>query len=433
MAGDSRMNTLVACHECDTLHRLNDRLAKQDVAHCACCNGSLSHFMPANALERSLSLHISALFLFIIANIFPFVTLKMSGRAELDVLMSGPVALFSIGNFDIALLVLLTSIVFPLLTMLGALYLLIPAHFGFLARGAGPVFRLLRRIMPWSMLGVFMLGAIIAAVKLLDLAHLEFGISLAAFIALLPVIVIAQQNFDSLLFWPHQTVAEADHCTAPGLARRQGLLHCHTCSALVKQPGHDSRVFCPRCGDSLHMRKPNSETRTWALLITGMMLFIPANTFPIMTVVIFGQGEPNTILAGVIHLIDAGMWPLGLIVFFASIMVPLIKFAAILFLLLSVRRHSTWRPDDRTLLYRVTEAIGPWSMVDIFVIGLLTSLVNFGALANIQPDIAVSFFAGTVVVTMFAAQSFDPRLIWDAIDRSSEMAPAASPPGQENG
>jgi len=164
-----------------------------------------------------------------------------------------------------------------------------------------------------------------------------------------------------------------------------------------------------------------------------MMLFIPANTFPIMTVVIFGQGEPNTILAGVIHLIDAGMWPLGLIVFFASIMVPLIKFAAILFLLLSVRRNSSWRPEDRTLLYRVTEAIGPWSMVDIFVIGLLTSLVNFGALANIQPDIAVSFFAGTVVVTMFAAQSFDPRLIWDAIDRSSEMAPAASPPGQENG
>jgi len=435
MAGDSRMNTLVACHECDTLHRLNDRLAKQDVAHCACCNGSLSHFMPANALERSLSLHISALFLFIIANIFPFVTLKMSGRAELDVLMSGPVALFSIGNFDIALLVLLTSIVFPLLTMLGALYLLIPAHFGFLARGAGPVFRLLRRIMPWSMLGVFMLGAIIAAVKLLDLAHLEFGISLIAFIALLPVIVIAQLNFDSSLFWPRQTIVEAENGTGPqgGAARQHGLLHCHTCSALVKQPGHDSRVFCPRCGDSLHMRKPNSETRTWALLITGMMLFIPANTFPIMTVVIFGQGEPNTILAGVIHLIDAGMWPLGLIVFFASIMVPLIKFAAILFLLLSVRRNSSWRPEDRTLLYRVTEAIGPWSMVDIFVIGLLTSLVNFGALANIQPDIAVSFFAGTVVVTMFAAQSFDPRLIWDAIDRSSEMAPAASPPGQENG
>jgi len=219
-------------------------------------------------------------------------------------LVSGPMALVSIGSFDIALLVFLTSILFPLLTMLGALYLLIPAHFGFLARGAGPVFRLLRRIMPWSMLGVFMLGAIIAAVKLLDLAQLELGISLIAFIALLPVIVIAQLNFDSSLFWPQQTIVEEKNGTGlqGGAARQHGLLHCHTCAALVKQPEHDSRVFCPRCGDSLHIRKPNSEARTWALLITGMMLFIPANTFPIMTVVIFGQGEPNTILAGVIHL-----------------------------------------------------------------------------------------------------------------------------------
>jgi len=422
--GGTGMSSLVACHECDALHQSGDRPGKGDVVHCACCNASLFRFMPANSVERSLTLHLSALVLFIIANSFPFVTLKMSGREEMDVLLSGPVALFSIGSIDIALLVLLTSVLLPLLTMLGALYLLIPAHLGFLARGAGPVYRLLHRIMPWSMLGVFMLGAIVAAVKLLDLAHLEFGISLIAFIALLPVLVIAQQNFGSLLFWPHQTVEDTDNGKVPlhGVARQHGLLHCHTCSALVQQPDQGNRLFCPRCGDSLHMRKPNSITRTWALLITGMMLFIPANIFPIMTVVIFGQGEPSTILAGVIHLFDAGMWPLGLIVFIASIMVPVIKFSAILFLLLSVGRRSSWRPADRAFLYRVTETIGSWSMIDIFVIGLLTSLVNFGALASIRPDIAASFFAGTVVMTMLAAQSFDPRLIWDAMDATDAGA-----------
>jgi len=113
------------------------------------------------------------------------------------------------------------------------------------------------------------------------------------------------------------------------------------------------------------------------------------------------------------------MWPLGLIVFFASIMVPLTKLLALVFLLVSVQRRSGWRPEDRTRLYRITEIIGSWSMVDIFIIGILTSLVSLDAIATIRPGIAASYFAAAVVVTMIAAQSFDPRLIWDALDEES--------------
>ncbi len=411
---------ILACRECDALHRLKVRLRPGHIVLCSRCHALLHTFMHPNAREHCLALHVAALMLFALANFFPFLTLKISGREATDMFVSATTALFAIGSVDIAILVLLTSVVFPLLTMLGALYLLIPARFGRQAPAAGTVFRLVRRITPWSMLGVFMLGVIIAIVKLLDMAELEFGVALFAFLALLPVYVLAQQGFRAALFWPVQRAipGHGEPCL-PGRARDHGLVHCHTCGWLM--PGHEAPVRCPRCADTVHARKPDSIARTWALLITGVMLFIPANVFPIMTVIQLGDGEPNTIFGGVVHLIEAGMWPLGLIVFFASIIVPISKFVVILFLLLSVRRGSGWRAQDRTRLYRVTESIGSWSMVDIFVIGLLASLVHFGNIIQIRPEIAASFFAATVVVTMLAAQSFDPRLIWDRLAESQEQ------------
>jgi len=133
----------------------------------------------------------------------------------------------------------------------------------------------------------------------------------------------------------------------------------------------------------------------------------------VMTVIRFGQGEPNTIVGGVMHLIGGGMWPLAMLVFFASFVVPLSKIAVLVLLLVTVRRGSAWRPRDRTLLYRVTEVVGAWSMVDIFLVGILAALVNLGALATVRPGVGAVFFGAAVVLTMLAAASFDPRLIWD--------------------
>jgi len=407
------MRGLIACHECDALHQLLS-LPDDTAAHCARCD-ALLYSQRHGAADYSLALHLAALVLLLIANTFPFMSLKIAGRMETDMLLSGPMALFSLGMGDIGLLVLLTSIGFPLITVLAAIYLLLPLRMGMTAPATGAVFRMVRRLMPWSLLGVFMLSVMIAVVKLLDMATVIPGIGLFAMLALLPVAVMAQQSFDASLFWPHEFGNEK----TPGLtgsALSHRLLHCHTCSLLVSA---DS-TYCPRCGDRLHARKPESITRTWALLIAATVLFIPANVLPIMTVIRFGQGEPSTILGGVVHLISAGMWPLGMIVFFASIMVPACKLIALVYLLLSVQRRSNWRPEDRTRLYRVTEMIGSWSMVDIFVIGLLTSLVSLDALATIRPGLAASFFAGMVVLTMYAAMSFDPRLIWDAATGSGQ-------------
>lgn len=414
----SHITGLIACHECDALHRLSP-LPDHAAAYCVRCNALLYRDRP-QAVDHSLAMHLAALVLFVIANTFPFMSLKMAGRVEMDMLVSGPMALFAIGMGDIGLLVLLTSIVFPLLTLSAAIYLLLPLRFGQPAPGTGLVFRMVRHLMPWSMLGVFMLAVLIAIVKLLDLASIEPGISLFAFAALLPIAVMAQQSFESTLFWPHRYVVDkqdAVHDNAPGgRAIDHRLVHCHDCAMLVDQ----SKLHCPRCGSHLHARKPDSLTRTWALLLTAVLLLFPANLLPIMTVIQFGQGEPSTILSGVVHLIAAGMWPLGLIVFFASIMVPVSKLVALVYLLLTVKRGSKWRPDDRTRLYRMTEVIGSWSMVDIFIIAILTSLVSLDALATIRPGPAASFFAAAVVTTMLAAQSFDPRLIWDVISDNEE-------------
>lgn len=201
-------------------------------------------------------------------------------------------------------------------------------------------------------------------------------------------------------------------------AAQAGIFNCHVCHQLSQAwhvPVHDHAV-CPRCGASLHVRKPNSLARTWAFTLTAFILYIPANVFPVMTVISFGDGEADTILSGVMHLLAGGMWPLALLVFFASILVPMAKLIMLTILLLSVQFKSQQRPRDRTVLYRITEAVGRWSMIDIFMISILVALVKLDAIATIEPGAGATSFAAVVVITMFAAMSFDPRLIWDAME-----------------
>jgi paraquat-inducible protein A len=189
---------------------------------------------------------------------------------------------------------------------------------------------------------------------------------------------------------------------------------CHACGFLARLPhadGHGMR--CPRCAEALHARKPRSLERTWALVIAAVICYVPANVLIIMTITSLGKPEPSTILSGVIYLLHHGMWPLALVVFIASVFVPLMKILILVFLLVSVHRSSRWRPVERTRLYRLTEAIGRWSMVDIYVVTILVALVKLGNLATIEAGPAAVFFGGVVVLTMLAAESFDPRLIWD--------------------
>jgi paraquat-inducible protein A len=190
---------------------------------------------------------------------------------------------------------------------------------------------------------------------------------------------------------------------------------CRSCHLLSRPPGVEGsvQILCPRCGGPLHSRKPNSIARTWALILAAYVLYVPANVLPITKVTSLGKTQLDTIMSGVIYFIHSGMWPLALVIFIASVFVPLLKLLILTYLLITVQRGSTWRRADRTRLYRITEAVGRWSMLDIYVVTILVALVALGSFATIEAGLGAVFFAAVVVTTMFAAMSFDPRLMWD--------------------
>jgi paraquat-inducible protein A len=395
---------LIACHEYDHLYRCID-IDEGTKANCSYCGSLLYRNIPGS-LDRSLAFYITALILFVLANTFPFISLEFGGRVVESILFSSGWALYEQGMGELGLLVFLTSIGFPLLAISGMLYLLIPIKLGYKPHGMGAVYRVINAINPWGLISVFMLAVIISIVKLQDLANVIIGTALFALTGLLVIYAAARASFEPRLLWAVSDVKQADLSAAKG-----NILNCHTCAMLSEEkPGHNR---CKRCGTPLHHRKHDSINRTWALLAAATILLIPANVYPVLTVIRFGQGAPDTILTGILHLIEDGMWGLGLIVFVASIVVPVLKLIVLSFLLLSVQKKLTWRPRDRTLLYRITEVVGAWSMVDVFLVGMLASLVTMGSLSTIIPGIGASFFGGVVVITMFAAMNFDPRLIWD--------------------
>jgi paraquat-inducible protein A len=200
------------------------------------------------------------------------------------------------------------------------------------------------------------------------------------------------------------------------MAAEAGYLSCHACELVHRASGARHDLHCTRCGAALHARKPNSIARSWALLIAAYVLIVPANILPVMISGSLFGSETDTIMSGVVFLWVDGSWPLAVILFIASIAVPFSKLGAMTFLLVSVQRRSTMAPEQRTRLYRVLEIVGRWSMIDIYVAALLTALVQFGGLMTIRAGPGAIAFGAVVVLTMFAAESFDPRLIWDPVE-----------------
>ena len=195
--------------------------------------------------------------------------------------------------------------------------------------------------------------------------------------------------------------------------RSLGLLVCTRCRATVRAIG-GQQSLCPRCEARLFVRRPHSLSTTAALVITAAVLYIPANLLPVMRTHEILSDEDDTILSGVISLAHQGSWPIALLVFFASIVVPLLKLVALGDILFAVWRGRVRNPRQRSRLFRLVEFVGRWSMLDVFALSLLASLVQIQSLAIVQVRPGVFAFAAVVVLTMLAAQSFDERLLWDA-------------------
>jgi len=197
-------------------------------------------------------------------------------------------------------------------------------------------------------------------------------------------------------------------------AAEAGLVSCETCSLLSRPVHPESPGHCPRCGAELEFRHTHSIQVTWALVIAAAICYIPANVLPVLTTTTFGSSESDTIMGGVVFLYTSGSWPLALIVLIASVMVPLGKLVALAYLLITVQRGVPGGARERTRLYRMVEFIGRWSMLDVFVDTFTVALIQLHPLMAVEPGPGVLFFAAVVVLTMIAAETFDPRLIWDS-------------------
>jgi paraquat-inducible protein A len=413
---DHDIRNLRECPDCGCFSRLPALRPGMD-ARCPRCDGVLRR-RRRRPLDTALACATAGLLFYVLAVTAPFLEVHLSGRARVSTLNTGPAALEQQGLGLLGLAVLACTVIAPLCKLAVALTVLLGLRAPNPPRWLHVPFRWMERLSPWSMVEVYLLGLFVAYTRLVALAQVQIGVAAYALVGLMLSMVALDSALDpeavwenlerrGVAAWPPQPVLDA--APRPGAATR--LIGCHVCHRVNRAaPG----APCSRCGAALHPRKAGSLARTAALTAAAMVLYIPANTYIVMNVTRLGRPNPYTILGGAQELLDAGLWPLALLVFFASITVPVLKLVGLTLMLVTTGRGSRWRLVDRTRLYRVIDVIGRWSMIDVFMISILVSLVQFGQLANVTSDIGAVAFAGVVVLTMLAAEGFDPRLMWDA-------------------
>jgi len=371
-----------------------------------------------------MALCLSGLFLYFPAMILPLMTFQTFGMSESANIIDSIVNYYRQGYFLVSLMVVFSAVIFPFLKLsIGFLLttlIKLQTHPPLLPR----LFRLYLHLEEWAMIEVYLLGIMVTVFKMYHTTEITYNIGFYCFISLVLVTMGTTAVLDKKIFWQQIKV----HTNQFGLefgkrrpsllldqkyggasALEADLISCDICSQLIAPPA----IRCPLCGAGLHMRKPYSISRTWALILTAGLLFIPANTLPIMRVDYLGVPDNSTILDGILHFFKDGSYGVGLIILCASILVPLFKITGLLIILLTIKFRRGDFLLQKAKMFRFIEFIGRWSMLDIFVIALLSVLVQFGFFSSIQPAPAVTYFCLVVITTMLATLAFDPRLLWD--------------------
>lgn len=407
---------MIACHDCGQLFQ-NLELIDGSAAWCHRCGAKLFYKAP-DTIDKTLALTLTCLVLFVIVNTYPFLSMRIEGLVQETRMITGIAQLYNQGKPLLAVLVCFTAIIFPLLQILGMIYLLVSLKLGYASTKTALVFRALNHLKTWVMMEVYLLGILVAMIKLAKMATIIPGIASIAFLFLIVLLIAAVSGLNPDDIW--QRIPVKSESTTPIVPSTAVPVSCHSCTLLCHIPTMEGENTCPRCGASLHFRKKDSIRRTWALVITAIILYFPANSLPITHTGALGHVQADTILSGVIYFFFSGSWHIALIIFTASVIVPIMKLIILIYLLISVQKRSAWKPKDRTRLYRITEAVGRWSMVDVYVVTILVALVQMGPLASIEAGMGVVYFGAVVVITIIAAEQFDPRLIWDAMEEPHE-------------
>ena len=382
-------------------------------------------------LGHGAALTVAALVLMTVVATMSMMTVSTIGISHRADLLAGPIELVRRGLWELAIPVLFTTVVAPFALLGGLLYVLVMLRLPQPPRHLRLVYRTVLWLAPWSMIEVFLLGSFVAYTKLQDLVQITVGPALIALGVLTFVMTWLGSEMSAPAVWDEmqRTGAAGPPPLPDGVPQEVPAdpVGCHACGYVQPRP-HDDHGGCLRCGATLHHRKPDSIARTLALCIGALILYVPANYYPVLTVMQLGAGAPSTILGGVVELVDARMWPLAALVFTASVAVPVLKLGALLFMLACTQIGAAGWLRERTKLYRFVLGIGRWSMVDIFMESLLGALVQFGRVVTIEPGAGALAFCAVVILTMLAAESFDPRLMWDAAEAARHRSAALPRP-----
>ena len=388
------------------------------VADCPRCHYTLWR-MRRVPFEFPLACGLAALLFYIFALVAPFLEISVYGRFQLAFLETGPVRLILQHFTNVGLLVLAVTVIFPGLKLGIMLVTLIGLETRFVApRVLKRIFRFYETVAPWAMIDVYLLGFLVAYTRLTAIATVHLDTAVYLLIGLMISMAAADAALDKEAVW--RALHEADSPSAPENVTRQPAgrpaftyIGCQACG-MVNHAHPGER--CHRCAEILHHRKPFSISRSWALMIAAALLYMPANIYPVMLITQLETAHSFTIMGGIVELESYGLWPLALLVFFASMVIPLAKLISLAYMLILTQAGSSSRLVGRTQAFKIVEFIGRWSMIDVFMISILVALVHFGEIAYVRAEVGAACFAAVVVLTMFAVSTFDPRLMWDAAE-----------------
>lgn len=418
------------CPSCGLFQHLPP-LAPGRAAECARCGQQLARRRRTSPIATPVAFCIASAALYLSLLISTLMLLDVSGRENTVSLFTGPMQLVHEGYGEVGMLVGWVTIVTPglVIAMMGAIL------YG-ASRPAMPdwtplVMRWYEATREWSMIEVYILGVFVAYSKLVDLATVDLMPGVFLVSALMFTMAATDSTFDEELVWRNRDIADE---TTDAAGRTLNVAHIHvrrdrtppfahmvSCPACAlvldfgrEVPPTEVVGVCPRCQHELRRRKPFSQSNTVSFLIAALIFYIPANLYPVMTYSKLGMPDASTIIHGAIELWESQLYPLALLVIFASIIVPVAKIFSLAYMV-----EATWRGQRRglvllTRIYRIVDFIGRWSMIDVFMISILVAVVRFSYLANVTANFGCVCFAAVVILTIFAAHMFDPRSMWDA-------------------
>ncbi|MGB1261659.1 MAG: PqiA/YebS family transporter subunit [Cognaticolwellia sp.] len=375
----------VQCHECALIVK-PPALAENQKAQCPRCGYTLST-LHRNATERIVAFAITGL-IFLLASLpFDFLSFSRNGLENKFDVITGFFALIDNNYPFLALIELLTIFAIPSFILLSVIYLLIPINKGLYPKHGRRILNMVFRLLPWGMVEIFLIGTLVSLIKVMSMADIALGMSFYAFIGFALSMTLVALHIDKRQLYQLLAQVEKAH-----------------------------NIDIQQSDNKIAYEEPNAQTlsvqKTWALLITAIFLYIPANALPIMTTSFLGQDDPSTIIGGVFLLWHMGSYPIAIIIFIASVIVPVAKILVLIWLNYSVQKQSDRLSLERVRWYRIAEFIGRWSMIDVFVVIILVSLIQLGPAMSITPGAATLAFSGVVILTMLAAMSFEPKLIW---------------------